>query len=90
MHASVAFLSDAKPKAGAPAETKPVVMVPAAAVRDNAVFVLMDGKAVRRPVKVGAVSSGAVRIEQGLMGGEDLIADPPSDLKDGEKVRRKA
>jgi HlyD family secretion protein len=41
-------------------------------------------------VKVGAASSGGVRIEQGLIGGEDLIANPPADLKDGEKVRRKA
>ena len=90
MNASVAFLSDAKPAAASSAAAKPVVIVPAAAVRDNAVFLLLDGKAVRKPVKVGAVSSGGVRIEEGLIGGEDLIADPPADLKDGEKVRRKA
>jgi len=90
MNASVAFLSDAKPEAASSAATKPVVMVPAAAIRDNAVFVLLDGKAVRRPVKVGAASSGGVRIEQGLIGGEDLIANPPAGLKDGAKVRRKA
>ncbi|MGB9456661.1 MAG: efflux RND transporter periplasmic adaptor subunit [Bryobacteraceae bacterium] len=93
MNASVAFLSDAKPEAAtssAATPARPVVIVPAAAVRDNAVFVLLDGKAVRRPVKVGAASSGGVRIDQGLVGGEDLIADPPPDLKDGEKVRRKA
>jgi HlyD family secretion protein len=92
MNASVAFLSDAKPEtaSSASAPAKPVVIVPAAAIRDNAVFVLLDGKAVRRPVKIGAASSGGVRIEQGLIGGEDLIANPPTDLKDGEKVRRKA
>ncbi len=94
MNASVAFVSDAKPEAAsssnAAAAARQVVIVPAAAVRDNAVFLLLDGKAVRRPVKVGAASSGGVCIEQGLIGGEDLIADPPPDLKDGEKVRRKA
>ena len=90
MNASVAFLSDAKPEAASSNAARPVVMVPAAAVRDSAVFVLLDGKAVRRPVKVGAASSGGVRIEQGLIGGEDLIANPPAGLKDGEKVRRKA
>jgi HlyD family secretion protein len=90
MNASVAFLSDAKPAAESSAAAAPVVMVPAGAVRDNAVFVLLDGKAVRKPVKVGAASSGSVRIEQGLIGGEDLISDPPADLKDGAKVRRKA
>ncbi|MGO9232516.1 MAG: efflux RND transporter periplasmic adaptor subunit [Bryobacteraceae bacterium] len=90
MNASVAFLSDAKPAGASSAAAKPVVMVPAAAIRDNAVFVLLDGKAVRKPVKVGAVSSGGVIIEDGLIGGEDLIANPPANLKDGEKVRRKA
>ena len=65
------------------------LIVPAAAVRDNAVFVLFDGKAVRRAVKTGATSGQGVRIEEGLNGGEDLIANPPADLKDGDKVRQK-
>jgi HlyD family secretion protein len=52
--------------------------------------VLVDGKAVRKAVKLGAASTGGVRIEEGLIGGEDLIADPPANLKDGEKVRPKA
>jgi HlyD family secretion protein len=90
MNASVAFLSEAKPAAASDAAAKPVVIVPAGAVRDNAVFVLLDGRAVRKPVKLGAASTGGVRIEEGLIGGEDLIADPPANLKDGEKVRRKA
>src|SRR4051812_14809003 len=56
MNASVAFVSDEKPvSAGAPA-AKPVVIVPAASVKDGAVFVLLDGKAIRRTVKTGAVS----------------------------------
>ena len=61
-------------------------MVPAAAVHDGAVFVVLDGRAVRRPVKTGATSSQGVRIEQGLIGGEDVIVNPPADLKDGDKV----
>jgi HlyD family secretion protein len=92
MNASVAFVSDAKSDAALSpsAAARPVVIIPAAAVRDNAVFLLLDGKAVKRPVKVGAASSTGVRIEQGLNGGENLISNPPADLKDGEKVRRKA
>ena len=31
-----------------------------------------------------------VRVEQGLIGGEDLIVNPPATLKDGDRVRRKA
>jgi HlyD family secretion protein len=87
MNASVAFIDTTKKVSGAPA--KPVVYVPSSAVRDNAVFVMSDGKAIRRAVKTGAVTSQGLRIEDGLFGGEDLIANPPADLKDGAKVRRK-
>ena len=31
-----------------------------------------------------------VRVEEGLIGGEDLIVNPPAGLKDGDKVRQKA
>ena len=91
MNASVGFLSDAKPEraAGGGAPPKPVVMIPASAVHDGAVFVLLDGRAVRRPVKTGATSGASVRIEDGLIGGEDLIPSPPAGLKDGDKIRQK-
>ena len=89
MNASVAFVSDEKPATSAAPTAKPVVIVPAAAVKDGAVFVMLDGKAVRRAVKTGAVSGQGVRVEQGLIGGEDLIVNPPAGLKDGDKVRQK-
>lgn len=88
MNASVAFVSDEKPAATTEA-AKPVVIVPASAVREGAVFVMLEGKAIRRTVKTGSTSSQGIRIEQGLNGGEDLILSPPSDLKDGDKVRQK-
>ena len=100
MNASVAFAAEEKmaekmaekSPSGAPeaAVAKPVVMIPAAAVRDGSVFVLLDGKALRRAVKTGATSTQGVRVEQGLVGGEDLITNPPPGLKDGDKVRQKA
>jgi HlyD family secretion protein len=89
MNASVAFISDEKPATASGPAPKPVVMVPSQAVKDSAVFVLLEGKAVRRPVKTGAVSGSAVRIEQGLIGGEDVIVNPPAGLKDGDKVRQR-
>jgi HlyD family secretion protein len=64
-------------------------MIPAAAVHEGAVFVMFDGRAVRRPVKTGATSGSSVRIEDGLIGGEDLIPNPPAGLKDGDKIRQK-
>ena len=51
---------------------------------------VLDGRAVRRAVKTGAVSNQNVRIDDGLIGGEDLIVAPPAGLKDGDKVRTKA
>jgi HlyD family secretion protein len=88
MNASVAFISDEKPASAA--VEKPVILVPPSAVKDGAVFVVLDNKAVRRAVKTGATSSQGIRIEQGLIGGEDLILNPPAGLKDGDKVRQKA
>lgn len=89
MNASVAFIAKDQPK-GAGANSKPVVVIPAAAVKDNSVFVVANGKVVRRTVKTGGVSAQGVRIEEGLMGGEDVVVNPPADLKDGGKVKIKS
>jgi HlyD family secretion protein len=88
MNASVAFLSE--PVAtGAPAEgARPVVFVPPTAVRDGAVFVYLNGKAVRKPVRVAGSTQQGLRIEDGLIGGEDIIVNPPENLKDGARVKR--
>jgi HlyD family secretion protein len=87
MNSSVAFITESKTGSAAPA--KPVVYVPSSAVRNNAVFVFAGDKAVRRVVRTGSNTSQGLRIEEGLNGGEDLILDPPADLKDGDRVRRK-
>jgi HlyD family secretion protein len=89
MNASVGFVSDQPSARSAEPSAKSVVLAPAAAVKDGAVFVLLDNKAVHRPVKTGAVSGQDVRIEEGLIGGEDLIVNPPAGLKDGDAVRLK-
>ena len=88
MNASVAFISDDK-QAAAGTVARPVVVIPASAIRDNAVFVMLDGKAVQRTVKTGSTNSKGVRIEDGLIGGEDLIVSPPPELKNGDRVRPK-
>jgi len=86
MNASVAFVADSSPGAAA---AKPVVTVPASTVQNGAVFVVLGGRAVRRPVKVGATTSQGVQIEEGLIGGEDLVVNPPANLKDGTRVQVK-
>jgi HlyD family secretion protein len=97
MNSSVAFQSIEKEgqkpgeKSGAAgqASAKPLITIPAAAVRDGAVFLLVDGKAIRRKVQVSGTSPQGVTVSSGLIGGEDLIVNPPSDLKEGQKARPK-
>jgi HlyD family secretion protein len=96
MNATVSFLSPKKlaatrsaaasaPAAGA---EPPAIRVPATSVRDGAVFVVEDGKAVRRKVEIMSTAGGRdVAIRQGLIGGEDLIVSPPESLQDGARVR---
>jgi HlyD family secretion protein len=93
MNASVAFLAEKRAEKVRSTGT-PQIVIPASAVRGGAVFVMSNGKAVRRPVKTGATMTlngggQGVRIEQGLIGGEDLILSPPESLKEGDRVKRK-
>jgi HlyD family secretion protein len=90
MNASVAFVSEEKAASSSPAvAAKSVVFVPTAAVRSDAVFLVLNQKVIRRTVKVTGNTSEGLRIEEGLIGGEDLILNPPADLKDGMKVKLK-
>jgi HlyD family secretion protein len=89
MNANVAFLSDEKPKADGSTPSKAVILVPPSAVRGDSVFVALGGKAIRRAVKAGNATSQGVRIEDGLIGGEDVIVNPPAGLKDGDNVKLK-
>jgi len=94
MNATVSFLSPQKLAATRQATTttsateRPAIRVPAGAVKDGAVFVVENGKAVQRTVTVGlAGANGDLEIKKGLIGGEDLIVSPPATLKDGDKVQ---
>ncbi|HEY3836015.1 MAG TPA: efflux RND transporter periplasmic adaptor subunit [Bryobacteraceae bacterium] len=89
MNASVAFLSDDQPKHAAGASAESVIIVPASAIKEGAVFVVLNGKAIRRAVTVGMTNSSGVRVKQGLIGGEDVIVNPPAGLADGANVKLK-
>ncbi len=88
MNASVAFISEEKPAPGG-SSSQPPIIVPASAVKNDSVFVVLDGKAVLRPVRAGLATIWGVQIRRGLIGGEDLIVNPPAKLKDGDRVRVK-
>ncbi|HSG88931.1 MAG TPA: hypothetical protein VLA56_06955, partial [Pseudomonadales bacterium] len=53
-------------------------------------WVVRDGKAERRTVKVGEPIDGAVPVLEGLEGGEAVIVDAPGRLRDGAAVELEA
>lgn len=87
MNASVAFVA---PKvAGAAEPSGQGAFAPAAAIRDGKVFIVVNGKVVERAVKTGGVTPQGIRIDEGLIGGEDVVLNPPAELKNGVSVKVK-
>ncbi len=66
-----------------------MVVIPTSAVQGDHVFVMFKGKAVKRPITTGGASDKGTIVNSGLIGGEDLIVNPPTDLKDGQNVELK-
>jgi membrane fusion protein, multidrug efflux system len=56
-------------------ETPEAMLLPASAVRQGAVFVVEEGRAVRRPVETGARTKEAVEIRSGLAPDQAVILD---------------
>jgi HlyD family secretion protein len=88
MNATVRFLSDEPSNAPTPRG----VVVPGNAVRSEGtrrvVFVASRDHAVVREIQVIKSRRESV-IVSGLNGGEDVIINPPGDLRDGGRIRRK-
>ena len=90
MNATVQFLSDEKPKT--PQQTVTGVLVPTAAVKDvdGKKMVLIDYKDHAKAREVQVISTRSTGyLVSGLTGGEDVIVNPPADLKDGDRVKVK-
>ena len=51
------------------------------------VFVISDGKAIRRPVVTGVRNDDMVEIREGLQAGETVGWDEMAELTDGQKVK---
>ncbi len=88
MNASVAFVSETR-GGGTVAAGKPVVYIPPAAVRNDKVYIVLGEKVIERAIKTSGNTPQGLRVEDGLIGGEDLVVSPPAEMKDGTKVRRK-
>jgi RND family efflux transporter MFP subunit len=95
MGAKVDFLepdSTSKVAAAGP-PPKAVVRVPAAAVKTDAgtsvVWIVREGRLVRRPVQTGPVSAGFLEVRSGLNGGEQILVSGVESPKEGMKVKVK-
>ena len=53
------------------------------------VFLLQDGRAVRRRVDIGHIGSGVAEVRTGLRAGERVVIFPPDALRDGARARAK-
>ncbi len=93
MSAKVTFLEPEKKEKADAAAQQPVVLVPRSAVatRDGkpTVFLVREGKALARAVVLGTERQGQVIVQDGLAGGETIVAKPGDELKDGASVRVK-
>jgi len=73
---------------------KEAVVIPAAAVyrddrsaKDSYVFVVENGKAARRAVRIGREANSMLEITEGLKPGDALIAEQSVEVAEGVKVR---
>jgi len=89
MGVKVAFLDNE-----AAAARAPKLVVPRKAVRRDgkvdSVFVVENGKAIKRTVRVGETGAEEAEIVEGLREGEQVVVDGPVDLSDGRRVRARS
>ncbi len=91
MGVRVSFLEEEKDKPAAAQQAAPRTQLPAAALRKDGeqdiVFVLHDGKAERRAVRLGGNLGDNRQVLAGVSAGEQVITEAPATLKDGDAVR---
>jgi HlyD family secretion protein len=89
MNATVRFLASVKPNSS---KDSGGVFVPSTAMRDQEgkkiVLVAYNGRAVAREIHVVSQRADGAVVD-GLVGGENVITNAPSTLKDGDKIKIK-
>ena len=68
-------------------EKADVLLVPATAIVDDAVFAADGGRASRRKVEIGLRGSRFVEILRGVAEGDTVIAPASVNIRDGERIR---
>jgi RND family efflux transporter MFP subunit len=67
-------------------EIEDALLVPAAALRDGAVWVVRDGTVEQRLVETGIIGQNWIEIVGGVEEGERVVIDPPVELETGDAV----
>ena len=91
--ARISLPEDTPLKVGMTTETNIIVreeanalLVPAAAVSGGRLWVAENGRARKLPIKTGTIGEKKAEILSGLKGDESVIANPPPELKEGERI----
>ena len=83
----------AAPSGSAPADAKPVMLVPLDAVvqvgGERGVFVLERDRVKFRKLALGAERSGKAVVESGLSDGDRIVVGAPARLESGDRVKSK-
>jgi RND family efflux transporter MFP subunit len=91
MGAKVDFLEPEAPAAKGAAPARATIRVPESAVKvdggASVVWIVRDGKLVRRPVTTGPVSGGFLEVRTGLNGGEQLLTGGVETPREGMRVK---
>ena len=78
------------PKGKSQAVVPRQIIIPTAAVRESggkkSIFIVFEGKATEKSVKLGNPTSKGVEVADGLIGGEEIVVNPPPNLKNGDRV----
>jgi len=73
-------------------QPKPAVMIPKTAVKaegeTNSIFVIKDGRAEQRTVKIGILEGDLIEIQQGVQEGESVATSNLNVIYDGVAVRQ--
>lgn len=93
MNARSAFLAKEVPRGKEQVSVRSPIIIPTAAVRDSAgkksIFIVYEGRANERLVKLGNPTSKGIEVAEGLIGGEEIVVNPPATLKDRDRVLAK-
>lgn len=90
MGIKVAFLEEERPAAKSAQQAAAQALIPAAAVRKDeagsVVFLVRDGRAERRAIRVGRQRGADIEVIAGLTAGDQVVLRGPEKLQDGQAV----